>query len=171
METHLRRWSLDRMNMAAVFAPKKLYGYPSCGSFAGVLKLKFAATSRTRLVTDVFGFHRHPQGWAEVGSLRQANSNEKHDLHRPCQRDTNVWQLLTSQRLCLAPIALGRRVPCRCSVFICANVAAVFAPKDVYGCPGSVVFNRLLEFQFAATSWTRLTDADIHCDRPLHAIT
>jgi len=62
------------MNVAAVFAPKKLYGYASCGSFAGVLKLKFAATSRTRLVTDVFGFHRHPQGWAEVGSLRQTNS-------------------------------------------------------------------------------------------------
>jgi len=72
METHLCRWSLDRMNVAAVFAPKKLYGYASCGSFAGVLKLKFAATSRTRLVTDVFGFHWRSQGCADVRSLSQS---------------------------------------------------------------------------------------------------
>jgi hypothetical protein len=41
------------------------------------------------------------------------------------------------------------------------NVAAVFAPEKVYGCPGSVAFNCVPKFQFAATT-RALTDADIH---------
>lgn len=60
------------MNVTAVLAPKKMHRRSGCRTFAGVLKLKLAATSRTRLVTDVFGFHCHPQGWADVRSLGQS---------------------------------------------------------------------------------------------------
>jgi hypothetical protein len=60
--------SLNRMNVAAVLALKKMHRRSGCGTFAGVLKFQFAATSRTRLVTDVFGFHCHPQGWVDVRS-------------------------------------------------------------------------------------------------------
>jgi hypothetical protein len=36
------------MNVAAVFAPKKVYGCSGFGAFNSVLKLKFAATTRAR---------------------------------------------------------------------------------------------------------------------------
>jgi hypothetical protein len=42
------------------------------------------------------------------------------------------------------------------------NVAAVFAPEEIYGCSGSVAFNCVPKFQFAATARTRLTGTDIH---------
>ena len=39
------------------------------------------------------------------------------------------------------------------------NVAAVFAPKKVYECSGSVAFNCVPKLQFAAATRTRPTDA------------
>jgi len=42
------------------------------------------------------------------------------------------------------------------------NAAAVFAPEKVYRCSGSVAFNCVPKFQFAATARTRLTGTDIH---------
>jgi len=60
------------MNVAAVLALKKMHRRSGCETFAGVLKFKSPATSRTRLVTDVFGFHWRSQGCADVRSLSQS---------------------------------------------------------------------------------------------------
>jgi len=73
---------------------------------------------------------------------------------RPTGKDRAVLKL--------TPLALGCRVPHGCSLFVYMNVAAVFAPKKIYGCPGSVAFNRVPKLRFAATALTGLTDADIH---------
>jgi len=40
------------------------------------------------------------------------------------------------------------------SAFNCMNVAAVFAPEKVYECSGSVAFNCVFKFQFAAATRT-----------------
>ena len=57
----------------------------------------------------------------------------------------------------LSPLALCCRFQRGCSVFNCMNVAAVFAPKKVYGCPGSVAFNCVPKLQCAAATRTRPT--------------
>jgi len=56
-ETHLRRLSLNRMNVAAVIAPKKIYRWSGCGTFNCILEHQNAATSRTRLRMDMVRFH------------------------------------------------------------------------------------------------------------------
>ena len=43
------------------------------------------------------------------------------------------------------------------------NVAAVFAPEKIYGCSGSVAFNCVPKFQFAAATQTRpMSDFCVH---------
>ena len=43
------------------------------------------------------------------------------------------------------------------SAFNCVNVAAIFAPKNVYGCSSSVAFHCVPKLQIAATARTMLT--------------
>ena len=57
----------------------------------------------------------------------------------------------------LSPLALCCRFQRGCSVFNCMKVAAVFAPKKVYGCSSSEAFNCVHKFQCAATTRARPT--------------
>ena len=56
----------------------------------------------------------------------------------------------------LSPLALCRRFQRGRSVFNSINVAAVFAPEKMYGCSGSVAFNCVPKFQFAAATRTSM---------------
>jgi hypothetical protein len=88
-------------------------------------------------------------------------------LHRPCQRATNFWWHLTSQRLsdnwplgALSPLELCCRILRGCSSFNCTNMTTVGAPEKVYECVSSDAFNCLPKSQFAAAMRTGLTDAN-----------
>ena len=59
------------MNVTAVFAPKKAYELSGSGTFNCVVKHKFAATTRTRLMMDTGRLHGVLQAWEEVRNRGQ----------------------------------------------------------------------------------------------------
>jgi hypothetical protein len=69
------------MKVAAVFALKEVYRRSGFEAFNSVLKLKFAATSRTWL-PEVDGLHGVPPWFCALRRSDQFSSNEKCGLRR-----------------------------------------------------------------------------------------
>jgi hypothetical protein len=59
------------MNVAAALASKNAYERSVCGTFNGVLKHQFAATTRTRLMMDMGKLHAVLHVWEEVRNRGQ----------------------------------------------------------------------------------------------------
>ena len=73
--------TFDRMNVAAVFAPKKVYGCSGSHAFNCDPKFQSVAATRTRL-TDAGRLHGVPPSLGARRLSRPNRSNEKCSLHR-----------------------------------------------------------------------------------------